>query len=161
MPTCDRIRKQLSYYAVGGLRGRARARVASHLTACPACRDELAALERTAALLNRVGAVSAPAGTWEAVSREILASPRLHVGPRARLSWRLAIGGLGLLLLLSGGVALEFRRPAGPQPTPVTRTASDEDDMQMALETQLSAQWVTPLADAAAVGLRIATLEGG
>jgi anti-sigma factor RsiW len=157
MSECDRISSQLAGYVVGALRGRARARVEVHLRACAACRRELAALQRTGAILDAVPAESAPAAIWLAVQQQVLARPRL---PRrwARSAWRLAMGGVALLLILVSAFVFGPLRSQAPVPT---MTAEVDAEMAATMEDHLSAVWASPLADEAAVGLRLAGLEGG
>jgi anti-sigma factor RsiW len=158
MPQCDRIRNQLSYYLVGGLRPRARGRVAAHLKQCPSCRAELAALERTGALLARAGPAQAPAETWESVQQAILARPRPHREPRRGTTWRWAVSVAILVLVVLGLLVVRSHRPAPPA---MVVTAEVDEDLQATMEAHLSAMWAAPLADEAAVGLRLAELEGG
>jgi anti-sigma factor RsiW len=159
MPSCDRIRRQLSLYAVGGLSGRARVRIHRHLDSCGACRAELAALERTGELLSNARPDSAPAAGWESVKQEVLARPRLAVKSRLRRTWRLALALVALVVLVVG---VDFVRPYRPSAPPLVVTAEvreGDDDTPAAMETHLSAQWSTPLADEAAMGLRMAEFE--
>jgi len=160
MPECDRIRKQLSYYAVGGVRGGAHARVERHLASCAACRAELTALERTGAIVTSVGPVPAPPGTWEAIRDQILDRPRQAVPRPARRFWRVAIGVAALLIF---ALAVAFVRPfRAPQPpiAVAVELEADDTDTPATIESHLSAQWSAPLADEAAVGLRLSELGG-
>ena len=168
MPKCERIRRELLLYAVDGLQGRARERVEEHIRHCSACRTELAALERTGALIGSAGPLSAPRETWPAISAAILARPRPHRRPAARTSWRAALGIVTVLALALAVVFVRPFQPSSPLPLPpapvaVTVTAemeADDDDTPVTMESHLSAQWSTPLVDEAAVGLRMADLEG-
>jgi len=162
MPKCERIRRELPQYAVGGLQGRARGRVLRHIESCSACRTELAALERTGALIGSAGPLSAPPETWPAISAAIVARPRPHGHPAAFRSWRVALGIVTVLILIIGVV---FVRPFHSSSPPVTVTVTAEmeagdDDTPATMESHLAAQWSTPLADEAAVGLRMSDLEG-
>jgi len=162
MPQCERMRKELPRYAAGGLQSRARERAQRHLESCSSCRAELAALERTGALISSAGPLSAPAETWPAISDAILARPRPHGHPARRRSWRVALGIVALLVLAIGAL---FIRPFHTSSPPVTMTVraemeADDDDTSATMESHLSAQWATPLADEAAVGLRMSDLEG-
>jgi len=155
MSKCDRIRRELAYYAIGALGGRSRRRVEAHLRACPSCRAELVALERTGALLEKVGPESAP-DDWHMVKGTIEAAQLHRRAPRLRWGW--AMGAAALLILVVG--ALVWRPIVKtPAPTIVSITQAD-DEMRASLEGHLAAVWAAPLADEAAVGLRMADLEG-
>lgn len=159
MQECNSRQQQLADYAVGSLRGRARARLEAHLADCPACQAELAALQRTGQILDAVGLDQAPAATWEAVRRDVLAAPRLATRSAPRLVWRFAVGALALIFI---GLGVFFARPTVPPAAPpLVVTAEVDDDVQAAMEAHLSAVWASPLADEAAIGLRLASLEGG
>jgi anti-sigma factor RsiW len=159
MSSCDRIREQLSLYAVGGLSRRARSGIERHLRSCPACASELTALARTGDLLGAIAPRSAPAALLESVRREILARPRPPAGTRLRRTWRLALATAALAVLVVGGI---FLRPHQPSAPPVaTAFEPTDDDTPAAMEAHLAAQWSTPLADEAAVGLRMIDEEGG
>ncbi|MEV4252687.1 zf-HC2 domain-containing protein, partial [Spirillospora sp. NPDC049652] len=54
MTDCGEVRTALGVYVLGAIDPPERARVDGHLTSCPACRDELAALAGLPALLGRV-----------------------------------------------------------------------------------------------------------
>ncbi len=159
MPSCDRIREQLSLYAVGGLSRRARAGIERHLRSCLNCASELAALARTGDLLGAIAPHSAPASLLESVRREVLARPRPSAGTHLRRIWRLALGATTLAAVIVGGLVLRPHQPAAP---PVmTAVEPTDSDTPAAMQAHLAAQWSTPLADEAAVGLRMIDEEGG
>ena len=157
MKECDKVRGQLADYAVGALRGRRESWVEAHLRACQACRKELAALERTGGLLNAVAGQEAPPETWMAIRQEIAAGERVRVTPRRRLAWLAATGTAALLLLLLG-IFLPMPTEPGAPPELVVVAEADEE-MEATLQGHLSTVWAAPLADEAAVGLRLAAWE--
>ena len=159
MAFCDRIGKQLAAYAVGGGRHRQRGRIDRHLEACPECRAELTALDRTAALVARLPVESAPAGTWEAVrarliTRESTARP-IHTTlfkPR----WRLALVAIALLAIavgLLGPFPVNRARPV------IIPMAQADTEMRANLERHLATARFAPLADEAAIGLELESVE--
>lgn len=154
MKECELIRDRLAEYAVGGLRGRMRKRIEAHVGACSDCRAELAALERTGALLDSIGAQDAPAGTWEAVRLRIAERPRGRA--RARMRWGWAMGAVALVVVV---MAAFFIRPPAAQEPVVVMAAEVDEEMQATMDGHLSAVWAAPLSDVAGVGLRMATLE--
>jgi anti-sigma factor RsiW len=158
MTECDKIRGQLADYVVGGLRGRAQARVEAHLRACEVCQRELAALERTGELLDAVGREEAPTRTWESIRREIEGRRRAPVGTGLRWAWALAVTTAALVLMAFG--ALKLRQHALEATPQVAVVAEVDEEMRATMEGHLSAVWAAPLSDEAAVGLRLAALEG-
>jgi anti-sigma factor RsiW len=153
---CHKVRKRLAEYAVGGLRGRTRARIEEHVRDCAACKAELVALERTGGLLDSLSLEEAPAETWAAVQREMRGTERVPVARRLRWAWGTAAGVVALAALVVGAFVLG---PMGPgEPQLVVATEADEE-MQATMEGHLSAVWAAPLSDEAAVGLRLAVLE--
>lgn len=152
----DHIVDRLADYAVGALRGRAKARVESHLAECAACRGELAALQRTGELLNSVALADAPAETWEAVRERVGELRRAAAPARPRFAWGLAMG-LVAVLIVALGIFLQRPTPVG-EPLLVVAVEAD-DEMQATIDDHLSTMWAAPLADEAAVGLRLAELE--
>ncbi len=157
MARCDHIKRQLADYSVGRGSRWQRALIGRHLAACPVCRAEQAALDRTAALLARVPLESAPAGTWESIRASIATAPRpVHVRT-ARPKWRLVMVAAALLAFAAGLLSLSpIHRP---QPVVVPITHADPE-MQASLERHLSATHFAPLADEAAVGLDLESTEG-
>jgi len=152
----DHIVDRLPDYAVGALRGRAKARVESHLAECAACRGELAALQRTGELLNAVSLEDAPPETWEAVRERVGELRRAAAPARPRFAWGLAMG-LVAVLIVALGIFLQRPTPVG-EPLLVMAVEAD-DEMQATIDGHLSTMWAAPLADEAAVGLRLAELE--
>lgn len=55
-PECAELRQALGVYVLGAIEPAERAELDAHLTRCPSCRDELAALAGLPALLGRVSA---------------------------------------------------------------------------------------------------------
>ncbi len=155
MSKCDLIRDRLSEYAVGGLRGRMRARVEAHVGECAGCRAELKALERTGALLDSLETQDAPEGTWEAVRERVLARPRERARVRPRWAW--AMSTVALVVVVAVAAVVMVPRPV-ERPVVVAAAAADEE-MQMTMDDHLSTVWAAPLSDMAAVGLRMAALE--
>jgi predicted anti-sigma-YlaC factor YlaD len=131
-----------------------RKRVEAHVGECEGCRAELAALERTGALLDEVGVDDAPAGTWEAVRERIGERPR--AGARVRPRWAWAMGAVALVLVALTVVLM--RPPQVPEPVVVLAAEADEE-MQATMDGHLSTVWAAPLSDVAGVGLRMAALE--
>ena len=154
----DHIANQLSDYAVGALRGREKARVESHLAECAACRRELAALQRTGELLNAVSLEQAPPETWHAVRERIGDLRRASAPARPRLAWGLA---MGLVAVLFVALGIFLQRPATVGEPLLVVAVEADDEMQATIEGHLSTMWAAPLADEAAVGLRLAQWENG
>lgn len=154
----DHIANRLSDYAVGALRGREKARVESHLAECAACRGELGALQRTGDLLSSLSLEQAPPETWDAVRDRIGDLRRASAPARPRLAWGLAMGVVAVLFVALG---IFLQRPA-PVGEPLLVIAAEADDeMRATIEDHVSTMWAAPLADEAAVGLRLAEWENG
>ena len=154
MGDCEQIRRQLADYCVGGMSRRRRARVAAHLRACASCGAELEALERTGAVLEAVGVEAAP-DDWERVRQQLCARPRQRRRPAFRVAWGVGMAAVGVVLLILGGLVL---RP-GDQTTLQPPAVSVDTELRGTMEDHLSAVWAAPLADEAAVGLRLAELD--
>lgn len=156
MRECDRLRERLSEYAVGRLRGRGRARVADHVRVCDECRRELAALERTGSMLDAVGLEEAPVRTRDGVRQSILA--RKRVRPRARLRWAWGMA-VGVVVLALVGFGVTLMGPRRVEMPPMVVAVQGDEEMEATMQGHLSAVWAAPLADEAAVGLRLGPLE--
>ncbi len=155
MVTCDRVRGQLADYAVGALGGRATGRVEHHLRACPGCRRELAALNRTADIVSQVGVEPAPEHVWQAVRAQLAPRPAApqRRWPAAR-RWVLVAAAAALLLF--GLLLLPTRRTSRPVVVPM---AQADDEIQRTMQRHLTATESTPLADSAAIGLALGSWE--
>jgi len=157
MSKCERSRKRLAEYSVGGLGGWRRARVEAHLETCAACRAELAALERTASLVTQVGLDAAP-DHWAAVRPQLRPGLRpVTARPRLRLAYALATATFAVLAIAFGWLLRPSPVAAPPAVTPVVRA---DDEMKASMQGHLKAAWSAPLGDEAALGLRMAALEG-
>ena len=157
MGKCDRIGRSLAEYAVGGLGRRARARVESHVEECPSCREELRALEHTGTLLEAVGLEAAP-DDWEMVRSQIKVRARKTARPVLRTAWAAGVVAVGIALLVYGGL-VRGPQEQGLEPEPAAAMVEAENELRATMEDHLAAVWATPLADEAAVGLRLADLE--
>lgn len=146
--------KKLSEYVVGGLKGRAKDNLARHLSECAVCRRELAALERTGVLLDALSLEQAPEGTWEAINARL----RRGAAPvRARLRWALgvAMGAVALVVIVFGILIMQ----PSEMRTPMTVNNIEADqEMQATMEGHVSTTWAAPLADEAAMGLRLGSM---
>ena len=164
MGTCERARTRLAAHAVGGGSRRQRARLCQHLAACPRCRRELSALERTARLVAALPVEPAPAGTWGAIRAQIAARAGPHGLSRRRraplhgLRWRLAVASVILLVIGASLLSLSPRPPVLPPAVPV---AQADPDLGASLESHLSTVRFAPLADDAAIGLSLEPVESG
>ena len=158
MSECDFIRARLAEYAVGGLRGRVRARVEAHTRTCSECRAELRALERTGELLDAVGLQEAPAETWGGIQEKIARHPReerrREARGRPRWAWVMATAAVVLVLAVAVLVG-----PLGLGEPRLVVALEADDEMQATMEGHLSAVWAAPLSDVAAVGLQMASVE--
>ncbi len=148
---CAQVRDSLAEYQLGGLSAEERRGVAQHLEDCADCRAELAALERLDELLTPAERVRAPADMWSRIQ------PRLR---RRRAPWwqgllaspRPAIAAAAAMLLAVAGIWLTTRGPATTIETEALASGYQEQ--------QIVAQWSSPLADDAALGLMFASLNG-
>jgi anti-sigma factor RsiW len=156
MSKCEEVRGQLADYAVGGLRDRTRGGIEAHLRECTACRAELGALERTGRLMSAMEKQDAPPGTWEQVRARIESRGPARGRMRLRWAYGLAAGVLALGLVALGIFTV---RPTAPS-MPTTAVAEVDEEMRASMEGHLSVIWGAPLSDEAAIGLRLAALEG-
>ena len=148
---CERVRDNLAEYQLGGLGEEWRGEIARHLEGCADCRAELAALERLDDLLTPAERVGAPADLWSRIQ------PRLQ--PRRAPWWqsllaspRPAIAAAAAMLLAGVGIWLATRGPV--------TTVQPEALASSYQERQIVAEWSSPLADDAALGLMFAGLNG-
>jgi len=139
-----RIKRKLADYQVGALPEPERAVVARHLEQCPACQAELAALERTGALLQPMPRADAPRHVWAGVASQLTprrAPQRLHWAPAFAAAMVVLIVALAVFVpMLHGHFA------HGPS-------------QDAYADLQVAAAWNTPLADKAALGLALIATE--
>jgi len=149
---CQQVRKKLAEYQLGGLEADDREAIAAHLRECADCARELEALGRLDDLFTPIDQVSAPDDLWERVQ------PRLR--PR-RVPWwktlavrpRPAIAAAAAIVMAVLSVWL-WSRPSAPPEQQVETLASALQ------EQQIVAEWSSPLADDAALGVVFASLNG-
>ncbi len=148
---CAQVRNNLAEYQLGGLSENERREIALHLESCAECRAELAALERLEDLLTPVERVGAPANMWSHIQ------PRLQ--PRRAPWWgrvlatpRPIVAAVAAMLLGGVGVWLATRGP--------TTIVGPETLASTYQERQIVAEWSSPLADDAALGLMFVSLNG-
>ncbi len=102
----------LAEYLEDSLRPRRRRQVAGHLSDCAACREELAALQRTGELLAGAPQQTPPADLWERVAADLE-----HAPAPARAWWpKLAWAGSAAVVI---GLTVLWLRPPAAEPTPV------------------------------------------
>lgn len=149
---CQQVRKKLAEYQLGGLKPSEREAIAAHLRECADCARELEALSRLDDLFTPIDQVNAPDDLWERVQPRL--RPRrvpwweaLAVRPRPAIAAAAAI----LLAVLSVWLLL---RPSAPPEQQVEALASAFQ------EQQIVAEWSSPLADDAALGVVFASLNG-
>jgi hypothetical protein len=103
---CDKVRKLLSEYSIGGLGRREREIIEAHKRECTSCTEALSSYERLDALIGKaIRPIDPPDGIWDGVATRIREERRsgwLEIirMPR-RLSW--AVAGAVVALLLSIG----------------------------------------------------------
>ena len=153
MAKCDRVRMALADYVEGSLRGRARARVEAHLRGCADCRAEVAALERTGELLRETRVIPAPGRLWGSIEAEIARRESVPVIRGLQHLWRGAVAAAALAAVLIG--IWMVRPQEAPIAAPTVQQVAIDEEFQSTLEGHLSAIWVTPLADEAALGLQM------
>jgi len=156
MARCDRVRTTLADFVEGSLRGRERARVEAHVRDCADCRAEVAALERTGELLRETGAIPAPSRLWGSIQAEIAGTGSATAIRSLRVRWRGAVAAAALAAALIA--VWMVRPPEAPMAVPTVQQVQIDAEFQSTFEGHLSAIWVTPLADEAALGLQMAAL---
>lgn len=153
MARCDGMKKTLADYAVGGLGAPAEAQVERHLDSCPACRAELAALNRAADLVSQVGLEPAPERVWQGVRAQLTPRPARR---RRSATRRWVLVAAAAMFLLFGLLWLPTRR--APRPVVVPMAQADEE-LRQTMQRHLTASESTPLADSAAIGLALGSWE--
>jgi hypothetical protein len=156
MVQCERDKKILADYTVGGLTGRQLTQVERHLANCADCRRELAALQHTGELLTPALLRPAPERVWEGISSRLTAK-QLVTHRAHRPAFAAALAFVVLLLALT----ITLLRPSSiTAPTPVPLAESQaEEELKAVFAGHDSASWDAPLTDDAALGLTMASLE--
>ncbi|MEN6304271.1 MAG: hypothetical protein ABFD96_16175 [Armatimonadia bacterium] len=139
--------RELSDYQVGLLKAPERAALEQHLRECACCREELAALQRTAELLRPMPVADAPRETWQHVQARLTPRKQHHHVP-ARY-WVPAAAAVLLLLVVTMSLVVPLLNGGGALPV------ADDGYAQV----QLAADWGSPLADKAALGLAMLEME--
>lgn len=124
----DEAQRSLASYVLGALAPGERRDVDTHLTDCPACREELASYAGLPGLLSRLE-------LSEAVGDSLLPPPSLLPSlltaveaarrdqHRQVSRWRLAAAGLTAAAALAGVLAVTGRPGTGPSPRPLVAAA--------------------------------------
>jgi len=148
---CKECRDNLPQHSLGVLSEREQSRMREHLADCPDCRAELAAFERLDALIAPTEQMTPERDLWAGVARRM--QPR-----RASLldwlvpRWQPALAAAAVIMVLVvGGVMFSVQPPAV-----TTGSETLAADYQ---EQQVIAEWSQPLADDAALGLMLASID--
>jgi len=106
---CKQVTEKLAEYQLGALDEAEAAAVAEHVAQCARCRAELAALERTAELLEPLEPATPPRDLWAGVKRR-MRPRRATAWDALAMRWRPALAvGVALLVLASGLAWLALR----------------------------------------------------
>ena len=108
---CSKCRTQLNRFELGELGAEEKQRIADHLASCPACRQELAHLERLRGLLPPVAAIAPQRDLWPAVVARIGNGRRQPAQPRRRWVWGTAAAIAGAVVAVALTVVLVARPP--------------------------------------------------
>ena len=147
MMRCTNL-EQLAAYQLDALDASHRARIATHLADCADCRRELAALAKTARLVETLPAPAVPDDLWPGVAARI--NVKTHPAPFA---WWKALAGAGVVATLLYGMLAAFT--ASSRSLPI---ASPSTSPFVARHVLLAAQ--DPLTDRAALGVLLISHEG-
>jgi len=147
---CSVVRDKLAEYQLGGLEQDERAAVAAHLSGCAACRAELEALSRLDALLPAMEPLTAPAELWAGIEARL--QPRRNPWWQWAAQWPRPALAAAAMFMIAVGLWVGLRGPAPIVPTETLAPAYQEQ--------QIVAEWSSPLADDAALGVMFASLQG-
>ena len=142
---CPEI-EQLAALQTGALDAAHAERINTHVSACEACRRELAALETVVRTVSSLPAPAMPPDLWQGVAA------RIAVQPRRQSAWWRALTGAGVVATLLVGSALSYRWVS-----PTLPTASGDASVFVTRHELLSAQ--DPLADRASFGVMLISQE--
>ncbi len=148
--SCATVRPALGAHALRALEPRERAEVEAHLEACPACREELAALSAAAGALGHLAATDALVASEEPSARGLLGRVIAELARRRRrLRFRLAALGVALVLAAAGtaaGVTLATRPAAPPEAGVTAQIAGTDPQSGVAAKAELFAEsWGTSI----------------
>lgn len=157
-----RYEKKLALYQLEALPAAEQQRVREHLEGCPACRDSLRALERTAELLSSRPLQDAPPEVWAGIQARL--EPRRKTRRVALWSSRPALVVAALLLVaVAATLLVPVLHPTGLSVAPpqiiMTPLVANNGALDTTVQAQISAAWDNPLADKAALGLAVISLE--
>ena len=161
-PKCSEVVNALADYQAGVLEGARRSAVEAHLAACSACRQELAALERAAALLDETQALKPSRDLWPGVAAQL--QPRRAPRPWWSIpvprqpAWRFALAAAFVLFVAFSVLVGPL---SGPHEARLVAQV-DEDAPVYALwhaEASLTNGMADPYALAFAVSRQTARLE--
>jgi anti-sigma factor RsiW len=145
--------EKLTAYAAGVLPAAEQAQVTEHLAQCPACQAEWVREQQLTDLLGKFSEVRPPANVWPKVQARL--TPRR----KSALLWRRvaqAAPVFTVCLIVLVAVAVVFVLPH--LGSPVGQPALSGTDLDGAMQAQISANWDSPLADNAALGLAMIAL---
>jgi hypothetical protein len=117
---CTRLRISLGVYVLGAIEPGERALVDAHLSTCPRCRDELAALAGLPALLGRVteDQIAQLSPPPDELLESILAQTAGESRARRRHSRVWLAAAAAALVVVTGGGVLAATRIGGTRPAP-------------------------------------------
>jgi anti-sigma factor RsiW len=107
---CRQIEREIALYVEGDLPGRKQRQVGEHLAACGRCRDLVAGLEASQAMVKSLRGDEADDASLDEIRARVMAN--LRAEPQPRRSWRWAYAAAAALALVA--VTWLFR----PQYTP-------------------------------------------
>jgi len=151
---CKQVREKLVEYELGALEEGESGAIAEHLQSCADCRRELEAMKRTSALLGPIQPSTPPPHLWLGIRERLRPRRRRLWASLPQMRWQQALAAAAALLIIVGGFGwMALRRPAIEPSQELL--ASDYQ------QQQIVAQWAQPLADDAALGILLVSLENG
>lgn len=147
---CREVRNKLTEYQLGGLEESERAALADHLVGCAACRAELEALARLDDLLSPMTPLTAPTELWGGIAARL--QPRRAHWWQWAVQWPRPALAAAAMIMVALGLALSLRGQEQVVPSEMLTPAYQEQ--------QIVAEWSSPLADDAALGVMFVSLSG-
>ena len=142
--SCEEIRNLLPDYSVGAITAYDQLQVEQHLANCMGCTDELTALERAGALLNRTSLEPAP-DLWHAIRPSL--APR-----RQRLRLHEVYAWLGHHRLQSAAAAMATTAAIGAWLLVIPQGGT-EAEARTYIAHHATLNWREPFADKVGLGL--------